>query len=95
LFLSRNFKIKIYKIIVLSVALYECETWYFITVSWGRRLGMGWEFSGENEVIERKKKEIYNEELYSFYLPDIITTIKSRNMRWACYEAHMVNTRNT
>jgi len=45
--------------------------------------------------VKEKKKEIYNEELYSFYLPDIITTIKSRNMRWACYEAHMVNTRNT
>ena len=45
--LSKNLKIKIYRIIILSVVLYGCETWS-LTLREGRRLRVF-----ENRVLRR------------------------------------------
>jgi hypothetical protein len=86
--LSKKVKIRIYKIIILPVILYRCETW-FLTLREEHRLRVF-----ENRVLKRlfgpKKDEVtgewrklHNEELRDLYSsPSIIIIIKSW-MRWA------------
>jgi hypothetical protein len=76
--LSRNVKVKIYKTIILLVALYGCETWS-LTLREEHRL---WVF--ENRVLRRifgpKRDEVtgewrklHSEELHTLYSsPNII-----------------------
>jgi hypothetical protein len=85
--LSRNLKVKIYKIIILPVVLYGCETWS-LTLREEHRLTMF-----ENRVLRRifgptrdevteQQRKLYNGELHNLYSsPDIIRGIKSRRMR--------------
>jgi hypothetical protein len=87
--LSRNVKIKIYRIIILPVVLYGCETWS-LTLREEHRLRVF-----ENRVLRRifgpKRDEmtgvwrkLHNEELHGLYsLPSIVRVIKARRMRWA------------
>jgi hypothetical protein len=87
--LSKNLKVRIYKSIILSVVLYECETWS-LTVREEHKLRVF-----ENRVLRRifgpKRdgvtggwKKLHNEELHNLYsLPSIIRIIKSRRMRLA------------
>jgi len=87
--LSKNIKIKIYRIIVLPVVLYGCETWS-LTSKEECRLRVF-----ENRVLRRifgpKRDEVtgewrklHNEELNELYSsPNIIRVIKLRIMRWA------------
>jgi len=87
--LSTNLKIKIYKIIILPVVLYGCETWS-LTLREERRLRVF-----ENKVLRRifepKRNEVrgewrklHNEELNDLYSSlNIVRVIKSRIMRWA------------
>jgi hypothetical protein len=91
--LFKNVKMRIYRTVILPVALYGCE-------SWSLRLR---EESGlrifENRVLKRifgpKRDEVtgecrrlHNKELYALYSsPNIIRVIKSRRLRWAGHVA--------
>jgi hypothetical protein len=89
--MSRNVKSRIYsyKIIILPLVLYGCETWS-LTLGEEHRLRVF-----ENRVLRRifgpKKDEVtggwgklHNEFLHNLYLSSsIIRMIKSRRMRWA------------
>jgi hypothetical protein len=93
-FLSHKLKIKIYKTIILSVALYGCKTWS-LTLRVEHRLRVF-----ENRVLGRifgpKREEdgswrkLHNDELCSLYSsPNIVRVIKSRRMRWVGHVACM------
>jgi hypothetical protein len=85
--LFRNVKVKIYKIIMLPVAFYGCETWS-LSLREEHRLRMF-----ENRVLRRilgpKRDEVMGEwrklhsgELHNFYLcPSICRHIRSTRMR--------------
>jgi hypothetical protein len=87
-------KIKIYKAVILSVVLYECETWS-LTLREEHRLRVF-----ENRVLRRifgpKREEdgswrkLHNDELHSLYSsPNIVRVIKSRRMRLVGHVARM------
>jgi len=92
--LSKNLKIKIYRIIILPV-VYGCETWS-LTLREERRLRVF-----ENRVLRRifgpKRNEVtgewrklHNEELNDLYCSrNIVRLIKSRRMSWAGHVARM------
>jgi hypothetical protein len=85
--LSKNVKIKIYRIIILPVVLYGCESWS-LTLREERRLRVF-----ENRVLRRlfglkkgevtgERSKLHNKELNDLYSsPNIIRVIKSRRMR--------------
>ena len=84
--LSKNLKIKIYKTIILPVALYGCEAWS-LTLREESRLGVF-----ENRILRRmfghKKdangewRRLHNEELHSLYrLTNIVRVTKSRRLK--------------
>jgi len=87
--LPKNLKIKIYRTIILPVALYGRETWS-LTLREERRLRVF-----ENRVLRRvfgpkrgevtgEWRKLHNEELSDLYsLPSIVRMVKSRRMRWA------------
>jgi hypothetical protein len=93
--LSRNLKVKIYRTVSLPLVLYRCETW---SVTWREELRLR---VFENRVLRRilgpKRDEVMGEwrklfsgELHNLYsLPDIISQMKSRRMRWAGHVARM------
>jgi len=93
--LSKNLKIKIYRIITLPVALYGCEAWS-LTLREERKLGVF-----ENMVLRRifgtrrdevtgEWRRLHNEELNDLYCsPYIVRVIKWRRMRWAGHVARM------
>jgi len=92
---SKNLKIKMYRIIILPVVLYGCETWS-LTLREERRLRVF-----ENRVLRRvfgpkrdgvtgEWRKLRNEELSDLYsLPYIVWVVKSRRMRWVGHEARM------
>jgi hypothetical protein len=98
--LSKNIKVRIYKIIFLPVVLYGCET-CSLTVREEHKLRLF-----ENRVLRRifgpKKdrmtgwwRKLHNEELHNLYSwPIIIRIIKSRRLRWAGHVARMGDKRN-
>ena len=77
---SKNFKIEIYKTIILPVILlYGCQTWS-LTLREESRLRVF-----ENRILRR----IFGE-LHSLYRsPNIVRVIKSRRLRWAGHVARM------
>jgi hypothetical protein len=92
--ISKNLKIKTYKTVILPVVLYECETWS-LTLRDEHRLKVF-----ENRVLRRifgpkmdedgSWRKLDNDELHSLYsLPNTVSVIKSRRMRWAGYMARM------
>jgi hypothetical protein len=93
--LSKNLKIKVYRTIILPMALYWCETWS-LTLREECRLRVF-----ENRVLRRvfgpKRDEVtgewrklHNEELNDLYsLPNIVQVVKSRRMRWAGHVVRM------
>ena len=97
--LSKNFKIKIDRIIIVTVVLYGCETWSF-TLREERRLKVF-----ENRVLRRifgpKRDEItgewrnlHKEELNDLYCSsNVVRVIKSRGMRWERQVASMGKSR--
>jgi hypothetical protein len=93
--LPKNVKIKIYKTIILPIALYGCETWSFMLKEENSLRVF------ENSVLRRifwirrgevtgSWRKLHNEELHNFYSsPNTVTVIKWRNMSWAGHVACM------
>jgi len=86
---------KIYRAIILSVALYGCKTWYLILKN-GRRLRvfdnrvLGRIFGSKRDEVTGEWRKLHNEELNDLYSsPNIFRVIKSRRMRWAGHVARM------
>jgi hypothetical protein len=97
--LSKNLKIKIYKILILSVILYACETWS-LTLREERRLRLFENrvlrkvFGPEKDEVAREWRKLHNEGLNDLYsLPNIVRVVKSKPMRWAGHVARMVQDR--
>ena len=93
--LSKNFKIKIHRTIILPVVLCGCETWS-LTLREERKLRVF-----ENMVLRRifgprrdevtgEWRRLHTEELNDLYSsPNFVRVIKSRRMRWAGHVARM------
>ncbi|KAJ4451108.1 hypothetical protein ANN_02548 [Periplaneta americana] len=98
--LSKNLKVRIYKIVILPVVLYGCETWTLILREEQRLRVL------ENKVLRKifwdkwdevtgEWKKLHNAELHALYSsPDIIRNIKSRRLKWAGHVARMRECRN-
>jgi hypothetical protein len=94
-FVSKNRKMKISRNIILSVALYGCETWSLtlreecrLRVLENRVLRRIFGFKRDEVIGEWRK--LHNEELNDlYYLPNIIRVIKSRRMKWTGHVARM------
>jgi hypothetical protein len=93
--LSRNVKVKIYKIIVLPVVLYGCESWS-LTLREEHRLRVIENrvlrriFGPKRDEVAREWRKLLSGELHNLYSsPDIIRQIKSRRTRWAGHVARM------
>jgi hypothetical protein len=93
--LSRNVKVKIYKITILTVVLYGCETWS-ITLREEHRLRVFENrvlrtiFGPKRDEVTGEWRKLHNEELHNLYSsPDIIRQIKSKRMRLAGHVARM------
>jgi hypothetical protein len=93
--LSKNFKIRLYKTIILPVALYERETW-FLTLREEHRLKLfvNWVlrriFGPKRDEVTGEWRKLHNEELHDlYYSPNKIRIIKWRRMGWAGHIARM------
>jgi hypothetical protein len=78
----------------MSVVLYGCETWS-LTLGEERRLrvfknNVLRKIFGPKSEEDGSWKKLHNDELHNLYsLPNIVTVIKSRRMRWAEHVARM------
>jgi hypothetical protein len=84
LLLSKNIKIRIYRIIILPVVLYGCETWY-LTLREEHKLRVFEKrmlrriFGPKRYEVTRGCGKLHDEELYNVYSsPSIIRIMKSR-----------------
>jgi hypothetical protein len=82
--ISKNLKIKIYRIIILPVVLYRCETWS-VTLREERRLRVFENrvlrriFGPKSDEVTREWRKLHNEELNDLYCsPIIFRVIKSK-----------------
>ena len=86
--LSKHLKIKIYTVIIFSLALYGCETWSVtmrektkMSVSENRVLMRI--FGPRRDEVTREWGKLHNEKLNDPYSsPNIFRVIKSKRMRW-------------
>jgi len=93
--LYKNFKIKIYRTIILPVVLYVCETWS-LTLREQRRLRLFENrllrriFGPKRNELKGEWRKVHNEELSDLYSSrNIVRVIKPRRMRWVGYVARM------
>jgi hypothetical protein len=87
--LSKNLKIKIYRIIILPVVSYGCETWLLILREERRLRVLRRVFGPKRDEVTGEWRKLHEElkDLYS--LPNIVQVVKSRRMRWAGHVARM------
>ena len=91
--LSKDFKIKIYRTIILPVVFYGCETWS-LTLREERRLRVFenrvlWKvFGPKRDEVTGKWRKLHNEELNDLY-SNIVRVVKSRRMRWGGHVVRM------
>jgi hypothetical protein len=92
---KKNFKIRIYKTIILPVVLYGCETWS-LTLREEHRLRVFQNrvlrkiFGPKRDEMMGEWRKLHNKELRDLYSsPSIIRIIKSGRMRWAGHVARM------
>jgi hypothetical protein len=91
---------RIYKIMLLPVVLYGCETWslilreeYRLRVIEDKVLRKI--FGPKSDEVTDEWRKLLKEELHDLYfLPGIIGIIKSRRMRWAGHVARVGEERN-
>jgi hypothetical protein len=92
--LSKYIKVKIYRTIILPVALYGCETWS-LTLKEERRLRLESRvlrriFGLKRDEVTGEWRKLHNEALNDVYCsPNIVQAIQSRRMRWAGHVARM------
>ena len=89
--LYKNMKIQIYRIIMLPVVLYGCETWSF-TLRKESRLGVFENrvfrriFGSKWDDLIRVWRKLHNEEVSDLHFSlNIVRMIKSRKMRWSSH----------
>jgi len=94
-FSIQNLRFNIYKIIILPVVAYGCETWS-LTLRDERTLRvfdnrMLWRIFGLERVeVTGEWRKLHNDEFnYLYCSPNIVRVIKSRRMRWAVHVARM------
>ena len=99
--LFRHLKIKIYRIIILPVVLYGCETWS-PTFREERRLRVFENrilriiFGPKTDEVTGEWRKLHNDEIIDLYCsPNIVRGIKSRRMQWAEHVARMGERRGT
>jgi hypothetical protein len=91
--LSKNMKVVIYKVIILPVILYGCETWSLILREEHKRSVFDNRvlrriFGPKRDGVTEGWRKLRKEELHNLYSsPSIIRIIKSRRMRWAGHVA--------
>jgi hypothetical protein len=93
--LTKNFKIKIYRTIILPVVMYGCETW-LLTLKEECRL-MVFEnrvlrkiFGPKRDEVTGEWRKLHNDELNDMYSsPIIFEVIKSRRIKWVGHVVHM------
>jgi hypothetical protein len=97
--LTKNLKIRTYKMIILPVVLYGCETWS-LTLREEHRLRVFENrvlcriFGPKRDDVTGERRKLHNEELRDLYSSPSIIRIKSRRMRWADHVAQMEDKRN-
>ena len=91
--LSKN--LKIYRIIILPIVFYGCETWS-LTLREERKLRVLENtvlriiFGPRRDEVTGEWKKLHNEELNDLYSsPNIVRVIKWRRMRWAGHVARI------
>jgi hypothetical protein len=93
--ISKNIKIKIYRSIILPVALYGCETWSLTLREEYRLRGfknrvLSRIFGPKRNEVRAKWRRLHNEELYDLHCsPNIVWVITSRKYRWVGRVARM------
>jgi hypothetical protein len=92
--LSKNLKIKIYRIIILPVVLYGCETWS-LTLREERTLRafenrvLRKVFGSKRDEVTGDWRRLHNEEHDYLYCSTNIAVVKSRTVRWARHVARL------
>jgi hypothetical protein len=92
---SKNVKIRKYRIIILPVVLYGCETWSLILRE-ECRLRIFEErmlrriFGPKMDEVTGDWRRLHNKELYALNpSPNIFRVLRSRRLRWAGHVARM------
>ena len=97
--LFKKLKVNTYKIIILLVALYGCETWS-LTLREKHRLRVFENkvlrkiFGAKRDEITGEWRKLYNAELHALYSsPNNNRNLKSRRLRWAGHVTCMEQSR--